>query len=62
MQVFIGAVHTLYWNTKLRMHDIYENDINKMTFGVCLEICTEQATNTTHMFKLFCYLVVYYGN
>ena len=38
-QVFEGAAHPFYWKPKLRIPDIYENDINKTFFGQFLESC-----------------------
>ncbi len=32
-QAFEGAAHLLYWKLKLRIQDIYENEINKQAFG-----------------------------
>ena len=32
-QVFEGAAHPFYWKPKLRIPDIYENEINKQAFG-----------------------------
>jgi type II restriction enzyme len=36
-QVFKGAAHPFYWNPKLRIPDIYENEQNKIAFGQFLE-------------------------
>ncbi len=38
-QVFEGAAHPFYWKPKLRIPDIYENEINKQKFGAFLEAC-----------------------
>jgi len=38
-QVFEGAAHPFYWKPKLRIPDIYENDINKQRFGAFLGAC-----------------------
>jgi type II restriction enzyme len=38
-QVFAGAAHPFYWKPKLRIPDIYENEVNKRTFGNFLEAC-----------------------
>ncbi|PLR84935.1 hypothetical protein CVD25_13630 [Bacillus canaveralius] len=38
-QVFEGAAHAFYWKPKLRIPDIYENEINKKTFGRFLKSC-----------------------
>ncbi|PWB51211.1 MAG: hypothetical protein C3F06_10340 [Candidatus Methanoperedenaceae archaeon] len=38
-QVFEGAAHPFYWKPKLRIPDIYENNINKSIFGQFLESC-----------------------
>jgi type II restriction enzyme len=38
-QVFEGAAHPFYWKPKLRIPDIYENEINKQAFGQFLENC-----------------------
>lgn len=38
-QVFAGAAHPFYWKPKLRIPDIYENEINQRKFGAFLEGC-----------------------
>ena len=38
-QVFEGAAHAFYWKPKLRIPDIYENEINKRYFAQFLENC-----------------------
>jgi type II restriction enzyme len=38
-QVFEGAAHPFYWKPKLRIPDIYENEVNKLVFGQFLESC-----------------------
>lgn len=38
-QVFEGAAHPFYWKPKLRIPDIYENEVNKHKFGAFLEVC-----------------------
>lgn len=38
-QVFQGAAHAFFWKPKLRIPDIYENDVNKRTFAAFLETC-----------------------
>lgn len=38
-QVFEGAAHPFYWKPKLRIPDIYENELNKRKFASCLEAC-----------------------
>lgn len=38
-QVFEGAAHPFFWKPKLRIPDIYENEINKRKFGAFLEAC-----------------------
>jgi type II restriction enzyme len=38
-QVFEGAAHPFYWKPKMRIPDIYENQVNKKAFGQFLEIC-----------------------
>ncbi len=43
-QVFEGASHPFYWKPKLRIPDIYENEINKKTFGQFLENCLNAKT------------------
>ncbi len=40
-QVFEGAAHPFYWKPKLRIPDIYENNINKALFGQFLESCSK---------------------
>lgn len=42
-QVFVGAAHPFYWKPKLRIPDIYENQLNKQYFGQFLECCIETA-------------------
>jgi type II restriction enzyme len=32
-QIFEGAAHAFYWKPKLRIPDIYENDIHQLAFG-----------------------------
>ena len=36
-QVFEGAAHPFYWKPKLRIPDIYENDLNKRAFAEFLQ-------------------------
>lgn len=43
-QVFEGAAHPFYWKPKLRIPDIYENEINKQAFGQFLENCLNAKT------------------
>src|SRR3989304_50888 len=38
-QVFEGAAHPFFWKPKLRIPDIYENEVNKRKFGAFLEAC-----------------------
>ncbi|HEX7972337.1 MAG TPA: hypothetical protein VF501_09025 [Thiobacillus sp.] len=38
-QVFEGAAHPFYWKPKLRIPDIYENEVNKQAFGQFLFAC-----------------------
>jgi type II restriction enzyme len=38
-QVFAGAAHPFFWKPKLRIPDIYENEINKRKFAAFLEAC-----------------------
>ncbi len=38
-QIFKGASHPFYWKPKLRIPDIYEDEENKISFGVFLEKC-----------------------
>jgi type II restriction enzyme len=38
-QVFAGAAHAFYWKPKLRIPDIYENQVNKHKFGAFLDAC-----------------------
>jgi len=42
-QVFEGAAHAFYWKPKLRIPDIYENNINQKAFGRFLKACLEAA-------------------
>lgn len=43
-QVFEGAAHPFYWKPKLRIPDIYEDQANKMAFGMFLENCLNAKT------------------
>lgn len=43
-QVFEGAAHPFYWKPKLRIPDIYENQLNKQAFGQFLENCMNAKT------------------
>lgn len=43
-QLFAGASHPFYWKPKLRIPDIYENDLNKQAFGQFLENCLNANT------------------
>lgn len=36
-QIFEGAAHPFYWKPKLRIPDIYEDEVNKTAFGQFLE-------------------------
>lgn len=38
-QVFEGAAHPFYWKPKLRIPDIYENQVNQQKFGAFLQSC-----------------------
>ena len=38
-EVFKGAAHPFYWKPKLRIPDIYENELNKQALGAFLENC-----------------------
>lgn len=38
-QIFEGAAHAFYWKPKLRIPDIYENEVNKCSFGSFLQSC-----------------------
>lgn len=49
-QVFVGAAHPFYWKPKLRIPDIYENEVNKKYFGQFLECCIE-ATKEDQLIK-----------
>jgi type II restriction enzyme len=44
-QLFIGVAHPFYWKPKLRIPDIYENQINKIAFGQFLENCVNAKTS-----------------
>ncbi|WP_059172029.1 hypothetical protein [Bacillus sp. FJAT-27445] len=41
-QVFEGAAHAFYWKPKLRIPDIYENELNKKIFGRFLKSCLKE--------------------
>ncbi len=49
-QVFEGASHPFYWKPKLRIPDIYENEVNKQAFGQFLENCLN-AKNEEQLIK-----------
>lgn len=49
-QVFEGASHPFYWKPKLRIPDIYENEVNKQAFGQFLENCLN-AKNEDQLIK-----------
>ena len=38
-EVFVGAAHPFYWKPKLRIPDIYENEVNKRLFASFLDAC-----------------------
>ena len=40
-QIFKGADHAFLWKPKMRIPDIYENDVNKRAFARFLESCLE---------------------
>ena len=46
-QVFKGAAHPFFWKPKLRIPDIYENEINKQHFGAFLEACLVATRDTS---------------
>lgn len=43
-QLFEGAAHAFFWKPKLRIPDIYENDVNKRAFGRFLSACLDTAS------------------
>lgn len=49
-QVFEDASHPFYWKPKLRIPDIYENEVNKVAFGQFLENCIN-AKNEEQLIK-----------
>lgn len=49
-QVFEGAAHPFYWKPKLRIPDIYENELNKQLFAQFLESCLS-ATSADKLVK-----------
>lgn len=54
-QVFEGAAHPFYWKPKLRIPDIYENEVNKKAFGAFLAAClnaTKEAQVLAEMSRL----------
>jgi type II restriction enzyme len=51
-QVFEGAAHPFYWKPKLRIPDIYENDVNKRKFGACLDACLNASTEAQVLSEL----------
>tara|TARA_R110001583_G_scaffold16737_1_gene68431 strand:+ start:4037 stop:5326 length:1290 start_codon:yes stop_codon:yes gene_type:complete len=50
-QVFVGIAHPFYWKPKLRIPDIYENEINKTAFGQFLENCFDYNTKEETIIK-----------
>jgi type II restriction enzyme len=42
-QIFEGAAHAFYWKPKLRIPDIYENNVNKKIFARFLKSCSQYA-------------------
>lgn len=54
-QVFEGAAHAFYWKPKLRIPDIYENELNKQKFAAFLQAClnaTEEEQVLAEMSRL----------
>jgi type II restriction enzyme len=54
-QMFEGAAHPFYWKPKLRIPDIYENDVNQRRFGSFLSAClnaTREEQLLTEMSRL----------
>lgn len=54
-QVFEGAAHPFYWKPKLRIPDIYEDEVNKQCFGLFLNACltaTKEEQILTEMSRL----------
>ncbi|MDC3417016.1 hypothetical protein [Aquibacillus salsiterrae] len=49
-QVFEGAAHAFFWKPKLRIPDIYENDLNKRAFARFLKSCLA-TTNEEQLIK-----------
>jgi len=43
-QVFEGAAHPFYWKPKLRIPDIYEDEVNQLRFGSFLNACMGATT------------------
>ncbi|MGY3053112.1 type II restriction enzyme [Pedobacter sp. UYEF25] len=43
-QIFVGVAHPFYWKPKLRIPDIYENQLNKIAFGQFLDNCIKART------------------
>lgn len=43
-QIFEGAAHAFYWKPKLRIPDIYENEVNKKTFARFLKNCLQSTS------------------
>ena len=52
-QVFEGAAHPFYWKPKLRIPDIYENEMNKQAFGQFLENCLNVKTEEQIIKEIF---------
>ena len=52
-QVFEGAAHPFYWKPKLRIPDIYENEMNKQAFGQFLENCLNMKTEEQIIKEIF---------
>lgn len=54
-QVFEGAAHPFFWKPKLRIPDIYENEVNKRRFAAFLDACltaTREEQVLTEMSRL----------
>lgn len=51
-QVFEGAAHAFFWKPKLRIPDIYENELNQKAFGRFLKACLDAKNEDQVMIEI----------
>jgi type II restriction enzyme len=56
-KVFVGGAHPIYWKSKLRIPDIYENEQNKKAFGQF-----RKTVSTTTQRKILLLLLLVFNN